>query len=134
MWKVFKIIAEVGDDVEDGDTIIVLEAMKMENDVLCHISGKVESILVSVGDQVNSDDIIAIQTVGKEKDKFFISTNGGKDPLFIVDDKEVTKKDLDLDPNNIESVNVLKGEAATKLYGEKGKDGVVVITTKKKKD
>jgi pyruvate carboxylase subunit B len=57
--KVFKVIAEEGDDVEDGDTIIVLEAMKMENDVLTHISGKVLSILVEVGDQVNTDDVIA---------------------------------------------------------------------------
>ncbi|MEZ4809326.1 MAG: SusC/RagA family TonB-linked outer membrane protein [Allomuricauda sp.] len=37
---------------------------------------------------------------------------------------------LDLDPNNIESVNVLKGLAAATLYGSQGKNGVVLITTK----
>ena len=37
---------------------------------------------------------------------------------------------LDLDPNNIESVNVLKGLAASTLYGAQGKNGVIVITTK----
>jgi len=63
-----------------------------------------------------------------------ISTDGKKKLLFIIDSKESTKKDLDLDPNNIESVNVLKGKAATKLYGKKGKDGVIVIITKKHKD
>ena len=37
---------------------------------------------------------------------------------------------LDLDPNNIASVNVLKGLAAATLYGTAGKNGVIVITTK----
>jgi TonB-linked SusC/RagA family outer membrane protein len=37
---------------------------------------------------------------------------------------------LDLDPNNIESVNVLKGLAAATLYGTAGRNGVIVITTK----
>ena len=37
---------------------------------------------------------------------------------------------LDLDPNNIESVNVLKGLAAATLYGSEGRNGVVLITTK----
>ena len=37
---------------------------------------------------------------------------------------------LDLDPNNIESINVLKGLAASTLYGTAGRNGVIVITTK----
>jgi TonB-linked SusC/RagA family outer membrane protein len=37
---------------------------------------------------------------------------------------------LDLDPNNIESVNVLKGLAAATLYGSEGRNGVILITTK----
>ncbi|MCB0374291.1 MAG: SusC/RagA family TonB-linked outer membrane protein [Sinomicrobium sp.] len=37
---------------------------------------------------------------------------------------------LDLDPNNIESVSVLKGLAASTLYGSQGKNGVILITTK----
>ena len=37
---------------------------------------------------------------------------------------------LDLDPNNIESVNVLKGLAAATLYGTQGRNGVILITTK----
>jgi TonB-dependent SusC/RagA subfamily outer membrane receptor len=52
--------------------------------------------------------------------------------LFIIDGKEYDKKGftaLNLEAANIESVNVLKGESATKLYGDKGKEGVVVIAT-----
>jgi TonB-linked SusC/RagA family outer membrane protein len=37
---------------------------------------------------------------------------------------------IDIDPNNIESVNVLKGAAATALYGSKGAGGAIIITTK----
>ena len=37
---------------------------------------------------------------------------------------------LDLDPNNIANVNILKGYAATTLYGTAGRNGVILITTK----
>jgi len=55
-----------------------------------------------------------------------------KDVLYIIDGKEmesVTMKDID--PTTIKSINVLKGETAVKLYGEKGKNGVIEVTTKK---
>jgi len=84
----------------------------------------------------DTDSNFTVTSLGKGENKIFISggNSGNNKALFIVDDKEVAKKDLDVEPNNIESVNVLKGEAAIKLYGDKGKDGVIVITTKKKKD
>ena len=44
------------------------------------------------------------------------------------------KKLEDIDVDTIESINILKGKSAEKKYGEKGKDGVIEITTKKKKD
>ncbi len=51
-------------------------------------------------------------------------------PLFIVDGKLVD--DINgIDPSQIEKVSVLKGETATELYGEKGKNGVIKVTTKK---
>ena len=54
-------------------------------------------------------------------------------PLIVVDGKiETTAKMDDYDPNNIQSVNVLKGESATKKYGKKGEKGVVEITLKNK--
>jgi TonB-dependent SusC/RagA subfamily outer membrane receptor len=64
------------------------------------------------------------------------STNlSGKEPLFIIDDVKIKKdgpKHLKgLKPDNIKSINVLKGASAEALYGEEGKDGVIIITTKK---
>ena len=65
---------------------------------------------------------------------FFVSTDSDKNPLFILDGKEITKKEMDaLDPDSIEKIEVLKGDNATEKYGDKGKDGVILITTKDKK-
>ena len=52
-----------------------------------------------------------------------------EDRLYIVDGIEAENIE-EINPNDIESVDVLKGESAKKLYREKGKNGVVVITTK----
>jgi TonB family protein len=54
-------------------------------------------------------------------------------PLFILDGKEVPNID-DVNPENIEKIDVLKGESATELYGEKGKNGVIVIKSKQKSE
>ena len=76
-----------------------------------------------------------------------ISTiTGGSQPLFIVDGvpfdagtntqsnftygTQTPSRFLDLDPNTIENLNVLKGLSATTLYGEAGRNGVILITTK----
>lgn len=53
--------------------------------------------------------------------------------LYVVDGKIVTKEEVDkIDTNTIKSVNVLKEKYATDKYGDKGKNGVVEITTKSK--
>ena len=55
----------------------------------------------------------------------------GKEPLYIVDGKEVTPSVMSaLNPDKIERVTVLKDKSATELYGEKGKNGVLLITLK----
>jgi len=55
-----------------------------------------------------------------------------KDLLWVIDGKESTEAEMKkLNPNQIQSVDVLKGESATTAYGEKGKNGVIKITTKK---
>jgi TonB-linked SusC/RagA family outer membrane protein len=56
-------------------------------------------------------------------------TNGG--PLGTLGDNQPSNRAVDLDINNIESVNVLKGSAASALYGSRASSGAIVITTKK---
>jgi hypothetical protein len=53
-------------------------------------------------------------------------------PLFMLEGKEFTGDLNSIDPKTIESVNVLKGKTATDKYGQKGENGVVEITLKKK--
>ncbi len=55
-----------------------------------------------------------------------------KDVLYVIDGKEMESGSMkDVDPTSIKMINVLKGENAIKKYGEKGKNGVIEITTKK---
>ncbi len=53
---------KVGDTVKDGDTVIILEAMKMQNNIEAECSGTVTSVLVNKGDTVMEGD--ALITIG----------------------------------------------------------------------
>ncbi len=57
---IVKIPAEVGQTVEVGDVIVVLEAMKMENNIIAEKAGTVTEIRVEVGQSVGSGDIVAV--------------------------------------------------------------------------
>lgn len=87
-----------------------------------------DSIIVStttINKEKGSRDTIRIRSVidtGSDK---------GNQPLYILDGKPVTSIEEIL-PENIESISVLKDQSATALYGEKGKHGVIIITSKKK--
>ena len=66
-------------------------------------------------------------------DKINILSESGNPPLYILDGKTISKPDVDkIDPETIESISVYKNEESTKRYGDKGKNGVVDITSKKK--
>ncbi len=55
---IIKINVAVGDSVKSGDTVMVMEAMKMENNIQAEASGTVKAIKVSVGDTVMQDDLL----------------------------------------------------------------------------
>jgi acetyl-CoA/propionyl-CoA carboxylase biotin carboxyl carrier protein len=57
---VFKVVVEQGAEVAEGDLICVIEAMKMENEITAHRSGKVEELNVAEGASVSSGDILAV--------------------------------------------------------------------------
>ncbi|MDA3041284.1 MAG: carbamoyl phosphate synthase, partial [Actinomycetota bacterium] len=56
---IVKVSVEVGQEVAVGDTIVVLEAMKMENNVTADKAGTVSEIRVSAGDSVGGGDVVA---------------------------------------------------------------------------
>ena len=76
----------------------------------------------------------------------YSSIDGSNQPLFIIDGVPIDNsyrgsnftdqgnRALDLNPNDIENISVLKGGAATALYGYRAGNGVVMITTKKGKE
>ena len=57
--NVWKVVAAAGDSVEDGDTLVILESMKMEIPVLAESSGVIAEIAVNEGDVVQEGDLIA---------------------------------------------------------------------------
>jgi hypothetical protein len=80
-----------------------------------------------------NDSIAKLNPFKKENIRYCIGCpKDGKEILIIVDDLWVNKSMLSkINANNIESVNIVKGEKAFLLYGEKGKNGAIIITTKK---
>jgi len=60
-----------------------------------------------------------------------VSSNGNADPLFIIDGMKTTKYVFnEINPNDIESVEVLKDAASAAIYGSEGANGVIIVTTK----
>jgi acetyl-CoA carboxylase biotin carboxyl carrier protein len=58
--NVWKVVTSAGAQVEDGDTLVILESMKMEIPVLAESSGKVTQLAVNEGDVVQEGDLIAV--------------------------------------------------------------------------
>ena len=59
-----------------------------------------------------------------------IASTADKDTGASVSGSDFANRAVDLDPNDIESINILKGQAASALYGMRAANGVIVITTK----
>jgi acetyl-CoA carboxylase biotin carboxyl carrier protein len=58
--NVWKVVAAQGDAVEDGDTLVILESMKMEIPVLAESAGTLTELRVSEGQVVQEGDVIAV--------------------------------------------------------------------------
>ncbi|MBB6108833.1 Signal transducer regulating beta-lactamase production, contains metallopeptidase domain [Mucilaginibacter lappiensis] len=101
----------------------------IKNNIKAHII-KVSSVSNVSVDGKNTSS----QNISVDNDKgMHISFDKDKTPLVIVDGKEIPATDMkNLNPNNIDSMSVLNGEGATKKYGDKAKDGVILISTKRR--
>lgn len=58
--NVMEVVAKVGSEVAEGDTIVLLESMKMEIPVLCETSGILSEVAVKSGDVIQAGDLIAV--------------------------------------------------------------------------
>ena len=101
---------------------------------------KKDSVCAPMSGEAKGEKSIRIIKIDKkeldDKNTFVIKTRGGDDkkaPLIVVDGEEKAAGfDLQaISPDQIERIDVLKGEAATKKFGEKGANGVILIKMKK---
>lgn len=127
-----------------GVSVISAESIgrRQESDVVRALSGKLPGVNITntSGTTGSSTNFII---------RGFQSISGSNQPLFVVDgiafDSQTNatsgfqggggvntapNRFLDIDPKNIENVTVLRGLNATTVYGEQGRNGVVLITTK----
>ncbi len=90
-----------------------------------------DSLVVDKWDEekINKDKKIKIMYDHKIPANDHVTLDNPGKALFIIDGKEA-KSIKNLSPADISTIDILKGAAAEKKYGEKGKNGVVVITTK----
>ena len=58
--NVWKVVVSQGDSVEEGDTLVILESMKMEIPVVTESAGTVSELKVGEGDVVQEGDVIAV--------------------------------------------------------------------------
>jgi len=124
---------------KDGDTTKVITKkmlIKIDED---HDSDEEHEIHIEMDDDGKEvkTEVIKIKSKkgdgkeSKKEKKIVILDSENENPLIILNGKEISKKEMEeLDPDSIKTVNVLKGDKATEKHGDKGKDGVIVITTK----
>lgn len=119
------------------------ELQTRPTNALSALSGKVAGLqVISSGGNMGGSSRVLLRGIN--------SISGNNQPLFVIDGITIDNADLntkstvngsagkdvgnmvqDLNPDDIESVNVLKGPAAAALYGTRAANGVIVITTKK---
>lgn len=127
-----------------GYSVSAIEKKSLENrpqaDVARVLQGKVPGVnITSTSGVTGTGTNITIRG--------YTSITGSNQPLFVVDGvpfnsntnqrggftsggQNASSRFLDLDPNNIENISVLKGLAATVTYGDQGRNGVILVTTK----
>ncbi|WP_291102021.1 MULTISPECIES: SusC/RagA family TonB-linked outer membrane protein [unclassified Flavobacterium] len=112
------------------------------NNFLNNLSGKIAGLEIRTNSNFGGSTNVVIRGIK--------SVTGNNQALIVVDGVPMSNSNLntadtqtgrdgfdygnsasDIDPNNVESVNVLKGAAATALYGSQAANGAIMITTKK---
>ncbi len=117
--------------VKKGDLTSSISAIKGEDlekmstgNVMNALQGQVNGVQISNSGSPGSSPRVIIRGV---------STINGSDPLYVVDGMPVGTNINFLNQNDIESMQVLKDASAAAIYGTRGSNGVVLITTKKGK-
>lgn len=138
------IAAEKGLD----EVVVVGYGSKRKRDITAAVStigidevGELPSRNVTQMIQGQAPGVVATQRNGTPGGEFEVRIRGvgslgaGSSPLYVIDGFAVgTSVGQNLNPNDIESISILKDAAATAIYGARGSNGVVLITTKTAKE
>jgi TonB-dependent starch-binding outer membrane protein SusC len=89
--------------------------------VVSRMQGQVSGVTVTQANRPGGDAIIRVRGVG---------TINNSDPLFIIDGVPAGPGN-NINPNDIESISVLKDASSSAIYGSRGANGVIIITTKR---
>ncbi|MCA9365904.1 TonB-dependent receptor plug domain-containing protein, partial [Candidatus Kaiserbacteria bacterium] len=91
--------------------------------------------ITSMDPNTPSTPLIIVDGVPLNNDSFSPSLLGSSENTYILSNEKysATTRSADLNPDDIESFNILKGAAATALYGNRAGNGAIIITTKKGK-
>ncbi|PTX22777.1 TonB-linked SusC/RagA family outer membrane protein [Pontibacter mucosus] len=138
-------VALATDSEQLQEVVVTALGIKREERTVTYATQQVEAEDLNITQGINVKDALAgkvagvqingqagskLGQFGKIRIRGAISLTSDSDPLYIVDGVP-TPDPNDIDMNNVESVNVLKGPNATSLYGQRAEAGVIVITTKK---
>lgn len=105
--------------VEGGD-IAAIQAQRVDD----ALAGKLSGVLIqNQSGEPGSDPRIQIRAAS--------SLSGDSNPLVVVDGYPITGSIATINPNDIESLEVLKDAASAAIYGSRGANGVILVTTKK---
>ena len=110
-------IAQVG-----GDEVAAIQANRVDD----ALAGKLAGVLIQNQDGApGADPKIQIRAAS--------SISGDSDPLIVVDGFPISGSLATVNPNDIESLEVLKDAASAAIYGSRGANGVILVTTKQGK-
>ncbi|WP_205501568.1 SusC/RagA family TonB-linked outer membrane protein [Rufibacter psychrotolerans] len=110
-------------DITGSVAVVDVADMKKvsTNDVGAMLQGRVSGVSVNTDGQPGAFPQVRIRGLG---------TFGNSDPLYVIDGVPITGVPRDFNPNDIESMQVLKDASAGAIYGSRAANGVVIITTR----
>ncbi|MEH0153488.1 TonB-dependent receptor [Limibacter armeniacum] len=113
-------------DVTGAVAVLKVDDLKTvsTNDVGQMLQGRTPGVQVNSDGQAGAFPQVRIRGIG---------TFGNSDPLYVIDGVPISGVPRDFNPNDIETMQVLKDASAGAIYGSRAANGVIIITTKKGK-
>ncbi len=143
--EIVEVNFDLGAGVDLGQVVVTALGQEVEENTISFSSQEVTSEQLNIADNDNirtslAGKVAGVQVLGQAGSKLgafgnirlrgaISLTNDLSEPLYVVDGVPMNNPNM-INMNDIEDVNVLKGPNATALYGQRGENGVILVTTK----